>query len=181
MEKEKTLCFSGYRPKKFPFILKQGEAAYTALRERISQAIMQAVADGYTRFMVGMADGFDLVAGSVLLELKEKRSDMVGIELIAVLPFAGHGFSSPWQVVHQLVLGRADEVITLASKYHQQAYHDRNRYMVDHSSRLICYYDGQKGGTDYTIKYATEQELVIVNIKEPKPTIDEHAKFSHKL
>ena len=157
-----------YRPEKFSFILKAGEEAYLALRERTAQAITQAVADGYNQFMCGMADGFDLVAGSALLELKEKRADMTGIQLIAVLPFAGHGFSSPWQVVHQLVLGRADEVVTLAPKYHHQAYHDRNRYMVDRSGRLICYYDGQKGGTAYTVRYAIKSGLEVINTAELK-------------
>jgi len=171
MDKESTVCFSGYRPEKFSFILNKGEAAYLALRERTGHAIIQAINDGYTTFLCGMAKGFDLVAGSVLLELMEKRPGMAEVKLIAVLPFEGHGFSGPWQIVHQLVLGRADEVVTLASKYHPKAYHDRNRYMVDNSSCLICYYDGQKGGTDYTVKYAEQQRFTIVNVVEPKSEI----------
>lgn len=49
-------------------------------------------------------------------------------------------------------------------KYCKQAFHIRNRYMVDHSSRLICYYDGQLGGTDYTVNYARKKGLDIINL-----------------
>lgn len=87
---------------------------------------------------------------------------MASTQLIAVRPFDGHGLTDPWHVLHQLILRRADELITLASKYHWRACHDRNRYMVNHSSRLISYYDGQKGGTDYTVKYASEQGLAVI-------------------
>ena len=169
MDRKKTLSFSGYRPEKFKFILHQGNEAYLALEKRIENAILQAVDDGYTSFICGAAKGFDLVAGSLVVALRESWAELADLNLVAVLPFKRHGFSSePWRTLHRMVLGGASEVVTLASKYYTQAYHDRNRYMVDHSSRLICYYDGQKGGTAYTIKYATKQELAIINVIGPK-------------
>ena len=169
MIKQKTACFSGYRPEKFEFILHQGNEAYLALEKRIENAILQAVDDGYTSFICGAAKGFDLVAGSLVVALKESWAELAGLNLVAVLPFQRHGFSSePWRTLHQMVLGAASEVVTLASKYHPQAYHDRNRYMVDHSSRLIYYYDGQKGGTDFTVKYAEERRIAIVNVAASK-------------
>jgi len=166
----KTVCFSCYRPEKFAFILHQGNEVYLALEKRIEEGIFQSVEDGYTSFICGMAKGFDLVAGSLVVALKESWADLADLNLVAVLPFERHGFSSePWCTLHQMVVDGAGEVVTLASKYHSQAYHDRNRYMVDHSSRLICYYDGKKGGTHSTVKYAEEQGLAIVNVAEPKP------------
>jgi len=112
-----------------------------------------------------MAKGFDLVAGSLVVALKESWAELSGLNLIAVLPFERHDFSNePWRTLHQIVLGAASEVVTLASKYHPQAYHDRNRYMVDHSTQLICYYDGKKGGTHFTVKYAEERGLTIINV-----------------
>jgi len=160
-----TVCFSGYRPEKFAFILHQGNEDYLALEKRIEEAILQAVDDGHTSFICGMAKGFDLVAGSLVVALKESWAELADLTLLAVLPFERHGFpSEPWHTLHKMVLDRANEVFILAPKYHSQAYHDRNRFMVDNSSRLICYYDGQKGGTDYTVKYAREKGLDIVNV-----------------
>jgi len=164
-----TVCFSGYRPEKFAFIFHQGNMAYLTLEQRIEEAILQAVDGGYTSFMCGMAKGFDLVAGSLVVALKESWAELATLNLVAVLPFDGHGFSTePWCTLHQMVLGGAGDMVTLASQYHSKAYHDRNRYMVDHSSRLICYYDGKKGGTHFTVKYAEENGLKIVNVAEPK-------------
>ncbi len=52
------------------------------------------------------------------------------------------------------------------ARYHQGCYYERNRYMVDHSSRMMCYYDGDKGGTEYTVKYAEQNNLQITNLYE---------------
>jgi len=164
MEKLKTACFSGYRPGKFEFILHQGNEAYLALESRIENAILQAVDDGCTRFICGMAKGFDLVAGSLVVALRESWSDLADLQIVAVLPFEKHSFSSePWCTLHKMVLSNASEVVILAKKYHPQAYHDRNRYMVDQSSRLICFYDGKSGGTAYTVRYALEHGLKVIN------------------
>ena len=43
-------------------------------------------------------------------------------------------------------------------------YHERNRYMVDNSSKLICYYDGSGGGTGYTVEYVKKRSIQIVNL-----------------
>jgi len=164
IQRQTTACFSGYRPEKFIFALKESEKPYLALREHISRAIRQAAAGGYNTFMCGMAQGFDLMAGSLFLELKEKRAEMAGLKLIAALPFKGHGFKGMWSTVHEPVRSQADEVVSLEGEFSRQAYQERNRYMVDHSSLLICYYNGRKGGTAMTVKYAEERGLSIVNV-----------------
>jgi uncharacterized phage-like protein YoqJ len=41
----------------------------------------------------------------------------------------------------------------------------RNRYMVDHSSRVIAVYDGRStGGTASTVKYSYTQGCIVRNI-----------------
>lgn len=40
----------------------------------------------------------------------------------------------------------------------------RNRFMVDSSSLLICYFDGQAGGTAQTVHYAQSSGLHIINL-----------------
>ena len=177
MEKMKTACFSGYRPEKFSFIMHRGVDAYLALEKRIEKTILQAVDDGYSCFMCGMAKGFDLVAGSIVMALKESWPELSYVDLVAVVPFQDHGFSgNPWHVLHEMVLGAASDVVVLSPEYHSLVYHDRNHYMVDHSSRLICYYDGKKGGTDQTVKYAGEQGLTIVNVLRSQAGNAKHLK-----
>ena len=40
----------------------------------------------------------------------------------------------------------------------------RNRYMVDHASRLIAVFDGQEGGTRRTVEYALRSGLEVVYV-----------------
>ena len=166
MKKCKTVCFSGYRPEKFPFPLDADCKAYIALQANITRAIGEAVQAGYHRFLSGMARGFDLVSAAILLEMKKTHPVYADIELTAVLPFAGQGFKGHWGLVHDGILEGTDEIITLPSPANRQAYLIRNRYMVEQSSRLICYYDGQPGGTAHTFHYVVRSELEICNLAD---------------
>ncbi len=69
-EAEKRLhrcCFTGHRPEK----LTQSEFEVKVwLREQIEQA----VAEGYTTFITGMAMGVDIWAGQIVVELKKSKS-----------------------------------------------------------------------------------------------------------
>ena len=164
MNKGKTVCFSGYRPEKFSFILMDNQEAYLHLESRIRREIIKAAQDGFGSLLCGMARGFDLVCGSIILQLKQDRPECSTLCLVAVQPYRDHGFTGPWGVIHSLVMSRADKIVYSAEEYSRQVYHVRNRYLVDHSSRLICYYDGQAGGTDYTVKYARNKGLEIINL-----------------
>ncbi len=61
-------------------------------------------------------------------------------------------------------MSKCDDVIVLNKHYKSGCYHERNRYMVDNSSKLICYYDGSSGGTRYTVGYAKKQSIEIINL-----------------
>jgi len=166
MEKCKTVCFSGYRPEKFPFPLEAGCEAYITLQANITRAIGESVQDGYTRFLSGMAKGFDLVCSAILLEMKNMSQVYTDFELVAVRPFAGHGFQGRWCDIHDMILEQADEIITLPSQANRQAYLKRNLFMVEQASRLLCYYDGQPGGTAHTFRWAVRNGLDIYNLAE---------------
>lgn len=42
--------------------------------------------------------------------------------------------------------------------------HKRNRHLVDNSSRCICFLTEKTGGTFYTVNYASEHGLTIINV-----------------
>lgn len=42
----------------------------------------------------------------------------------------------------------------------------RNRHLVDNSSACICYLTKPTGGTAYTVNYASEHGLMIINIAQ---------------
>ncbi len=170
MERGKTVCFSGDNSDHFSRIILKGPEAFYALRERTAQAIVEAVDAEADSFMFGLARGFDLVAANVLLELRANRLEMADLKVVAVLPFEGHGFSDPWQVLHALVLAEADEVLTLSRHYHPEARRDCGRYMVDHSGRLICHCESRRIDRDCTAGYAREQGLTIINLRDSTPS-----------
>ncbi|MDL2226999.1 DUF1273 domain-containing protein [Deltaproteobacteria bacterium OttesenSCG-928-M10] len=163
MSIEKTACFSGHRPQKLYSLVETSGGSIDNLRENVRGEILKAIGQGYQSFICGMAHGFDLICGCLVVEIK-KEERFRDIQLVAAMPFPEHGFTSPWCVPHQLVLSNADRVETVCPSFNKKAYLERNRFMVDRSSLLICYFDGLPGGTEHTVRYAVEKHLNIVNL-----------------
>ncbi len=95
-----------------------------------------------------------------------RHTDPVKIKLVAVVPFEDQ--AAKWnerdREKYFNVLSKCDEVITLNKQYQSGCHYERNRYMADNSSRLVCYYDGSGGGAGYMVEYAESKSISIVNI-----------------
>jgi len=170
IEKNETVCFSGYRPDKFGFQLHESSEYYSMLLGYINLSIISSIEDGYTTFLCGMAQGFDILCGETVAGLKRIEPSFGHISLIAVLPYKNHGngqlWNGEWTKRHKDLITRADRVVNLSEKYYQGCFHERNRYMVDNASRLICFWDGKAGGTAHTRGYAVKQGVEVINIAE---------------
>ncbi len=153
INKEHAVCFSGYRMHKF-----SDADCLSVIRARLENAIEQCICTGYRTFLIGMADGFDMMAAESIVMLKDTYSDIC---FVAVIPWNNWRSLTPYE---QKIFERADNII-LASQYDgKKAYRARNRYLVDNASLLICYYSGTPGGTQYTLNYAHSKKLHIINI-----------------
>lgn len=153
MNPETTACFTGHRPDKLRYICGDQETI-DELRHELQIRILRAVEDGYRTFLCGMAQGIDLWAGEIVLALQEVFPDL---ELMAVMPFPGQGSGWPaeWKQLQQRILRFSTEIIMVSPHYHRGCFQKRNRFLVDHASRLIgVWMEGCSGGTDYTIRYA---------------------------
>lgn len=141
-------CFSGHRPEK----LRRDEMQ---IKGYLGQAIVQAIAQGYQVFIIGMARGTDLWAGEILLRIRETNPK---IKIVAALPY--QGFDDNWKresrQLYQKILRRADHVEYISPAYNRSCFQKRNEWMVDHSNRLIAVFDGIPGGTKNTIQYAAK-------------------------
>lgn len=130
--------------------------------------INKAIMDGYDTFMFGACYGVDLICAEQVLIRKRiiRHTDPAKIKLVAVVPFEEQ--AAGWQERDREkyfdILSGCDEVITLNKQYQNGCYHKRNRYMVDNSNRLICFYDGSSGGTGHTVEYAENKSIHIANI-----------------
>ncbi len=109
-------------------------------------------------FISGMADGVDLWAAEIALELKEKDKR---VELICALPYP---VSEEKTDDKSDIMKKADRVVIVSDKYHRGCYQKRNEWMVDNSEMVIAAYEGQSGGTENTIRYAMEKKREIIHI-----------------
>jgi len=157
-EEEKRLhrcCFSGHRPEK----LNEPEAAIKAWLEK---QIEKAIDDGFTTFISGCAMGVDIWAGRIVT--RKKTAYCPNIHLIAATPWPGFArrWSQEWQDQYNALLCEADLVVNVSNHYHQDVFQQRNQWMVDHSARLIAYYNGMDGGTKNTIDYAIQKNIDVI-------------------
>ena len=154
--KNHRCCFSGHRPEK----LNISEDAATSL---LNIAIEKSIADGYTTFICGMARGIDLWAAEIIIKKREMGEN---IKLICIPPFKD--FEKQWSLKdknkYKQILESADFVKFMQEKYTPDCFYIRNRFMVDHSSRLIAAYNDEPGGTKNTIVYAFSKNVKIINI-----------------
>ena len=151
---EETCCVTGHRD------VPVGKEQY--VEEALRKEVLAAIAAGYTRFISGFADGVDLTFAAIVAAEKKQNSCL---QLEAALPYRNRiNAKSP---LFQELLACCDRVYVQSEKSNRQCYHERNRYMVLSSDRVIAVYDGRStGGTFYTIRFAqaNEKEIRIIEI-----------------
>ena len=107
--------------------------------------------------------GFDTIAAQAVLSVKEIHPE---VKLILVLPCENQ--TKYWKQqdidVYNDIKLRADKVKVLAPHYYNGCMQKRNRHLVDCSSACICFLTKHEGGTAYTVNYAKENGLKIVNV-----------------
>ncbi len=150
-----SCCYTGHRD------IPQREipAVYKKIKEETEKLIL----GGILHFYTGGAIGFDMLALKVLIELKKKYPDIV---LHIIIPCADH--TKLWNagLKHEFekLTEYADEVKYLSPYYFDGCMQIRNRYLADHSSTCIAYVKKSTGGSVYTVKYAAEKGLTVINI-----------------
>jgi len=154
--KDWTCCFTGHRPEK----LTQPEGVVKA---NLEKEILQAISNGFTVFISGMARGVDLWAAEIVLYLKSTGQP---IQLICAVPY--DGFEDRWPMdlksLYRSILHKADRVEFVCTGYSRNCFQLRNKWMVDHSSLVIAVYNGGPGGTKNTINYALHNSVPVLRI-----------------
>lgn len=144
----KTCCVTGHRD--IPLHQQQ------TIRSRLEQEVERAIADGYICFLSGFAEGIDLMFAKIIAD---KCRMYPYIRLEAVLPYRGRYTRLMKTADTRALLDSCTAVQVVSETSHSGVYHQRNRYMVERSSRVIAVYDGREtGGTVYTVQYARRQE-----------------------
>ena len=157
-----SVAFTGYRPEKFPFSINEKDADYIAFYNELYKTI-ESLATENSVFLCGGAMGFDIIAGEIVLKIKEKNPT---INLIMVVPFfeQSNAYTPSWRERYKKLISGAKEVVYVEQQYVNGCYFKRNRYLVDNASTVVTYYNGKPGGTKYTVNYAEKKKRKIINI-----------------
>ncbi|MCL2753205.1 MAG: DUF1273 domain-containing protein [Defluviitaleaceae bacterium] len=161
MEKTRTVCFSGHRRVDFDM-----DDSYMGkmLQNELIMIIKNSIKSGFNTFCTGMAQGFDIIAAEAVL--KERYNHAECIKLICIIPYRGqeNKWGEKWKRRYDNALKASDDFYVLNDRFVIGCYHERNRFLVDNSSRLVGLHSGKTGGTEHTFKYAQEKGLEIINL-----------------
>ena len=155
--KEKTVCFTGHRT--IPMLKKW------KIEKKLKETLEALIDNGYCYFGAGGALGFDTIAAQAVLGLKKKHPE---IKLILVLPCKNQtrGWEEKDVSVYESIIEQADKVVYTQEHYDRGCMFKRNRHLVDNSSVCVAYLTEEKGGTAYTVNYANQKGVKVINIAE---------------
>ena len=157
-EKRKTTCcFTGHRPESL-------RRSSDDIKVDLENEIIHSIQAGYNTFITGMAAGVDLWAGCIVVRLRDRFPDL---KLIAAVPYAEFRemWSADWQEKYDRILAAANYTEILADRYKPDICQLRNKWMVDHSAKVIAVYNWKAGGTRNTISYAKKNGVSVQYIR----------------
>lgn len=153
--RNKTVCFTGHR--------KISCEQYESIAGRLEKELIYLIEQGYLFFGAGGALGFDTLAALTVLHLKEQYPQ---IKLILVLPCKTQ--TKSWDKedidVYEDIKRRCDKYVYTSEEYARGCMFKRNRHLVDNSSVCVTYLTENIGGTAYTVSYAEQQGLYVINV-----------------
>ena len=160
---EAACAFTGHRPKSFPWKYNEAAPDCVRLKEVLAAHIKLPADSGVTNLLSGMAQGVDLWCAQIVLELRKKNPVL---RLHCILPCERR--ESKWTVSAQehyrSILAQADGIIYVGQEYSQDCMLKRNRYLVEHSTILLAFYNGsRRSGTGATVRYAQQvgREIIL--------------------
>ncbi len=166
---------SGNLPEKFFSPMNRKNPKFRRLVNELKAAIAFAANEGYSTFLCGMSEGFDLIAASVLLDL-QKDPLYHHIQLVGVLPYKDYSVSADWQTLYSKVMQNLTSIHIFSQSYYSNCCYQRNNWMVQQSGRLICYWDGQDGSTAQTVNMAWKKGIQVINLATlPNKNIPPHS------
>ena len=150
----KTVCFTGHRELPADDL--------PEISKHLEDTLVKLIEQGYRYFGAGGALGFDTLAAQAVLRLRERYPQ---IRLILVLPCLNQtrGWPQADIATYEEIKRCADKVTYTSEHYFRGCMQKRNRHLVDNSSRCICFLTEKIGGTFYTVNYASEHGLMIIN------------------
>ena len=134
-------------------------SADAELRATINELYNQ----GARHFRVGMAEGFDIAAGEMVVELMHSDSDIILEACIPWPTFNAH-FNPKEREKYNHILKHATVVRYSDNAYHPAIFRHRNDMLVEGANTVVAWWNGAQSGTAYTVKRAKKLGVTIKNI-----------------
>lgn len=157
-------CFTGHCPFGLPWGFDESKENCLRFKRDLFEILKNAILFGVETFLTGMAQGFDLIASEIIIQLKK---DFPNVKLVAVIPCKDQ--TKNWRANQKeryyQILNYCDEKIISSEKYYDGCMNYRNLWMVQHSNICIACWNNKRSGTYNTIKFAKENglKLKIIN------------------
>ena len=128
MNKENTICLTGHRPKGLPWGYNENSNSCLKFKEDLEHLLRTFIIVGYKKFLIGMAEGVDMISAEILLNLKKEFSN---IEIIAVIPCRNQEikWSLEQQNRYKRIIDNCDNALYLNDEYTPSCMNDRNLFM----------------------------------------------------
>ena len=155
--KEISCSFTGHR------VIEKDD--YYKVMFLLQKIVEEKIKEGYKIFCSGGALGFDTLAAMTVLKLKETYPD---IQLHLYLPCMDQAEKWPKdaQEKYEYIKQQANLISYAVQIHTPECMHQRNRSLIDKSSVCIAYCKQEKGGTAYTVNYAKEKNIPVINIAD---------------
>ena len=137
-----------------------------ALKNALDATIRDLFQKGIRNFISGAALGFDTMAAKAVCRVRDSG---LPITLTLAIPCMHQELRWPSkaQEAYTDLFAVADHVVyTSYTPYYQGCMQVRNRYMVEHSSVCVAYFNGHQGGTAATWRLANRLGRLVINLCE---------------
>lgn len=107
----------------------------------LKNSIVNVIEEGTTTFVIGMSKGVDLLAGDMLIDLREKNPQ---IKVICIEPYRNSNYSwqEAWKQMYNYVLAMADYRKSLSVNWEAGIYDKKLDYIAERCDRAVILYDG---------------------------------------
>ncbi len=167
--KLKTGCFWGSDAWLSEKRLNLKDDEYCELEENIKTAVDCAVGDGLHAFICVMNNKFSVFCADVILEMRGSLDRWYDLRIIAVEMTEGDAadWSTYWRGKRSDVIDLvADEVIVLHQEQPHLSANEKIRDIIDHCSRLICFYHDDESDAACAVREALIQDVPIANLSK---------------
>ena len=131
--------------------------------DRLRSVVADLYAEGVRIFRVGMAEGFDLAAGEIVVSLMELHDDIV-LEAYVPWPLFSARFEMESKQKYDAIIAKAQVIRYAGFAFQNSIFHQRNDMLVDGAGYLVAWWNGSRSGTGYTVGRARRQRTKIVNL-----------------